>query len=82
MFAFQLLPKQLKTCRPNAFSILEIMKKFKKVLDKSTEGWVFWWLFNPVSQMQSSAMKVLLLLVCSTDWEWSFCSQAVADGLS
>lgn len=45
------------------------MKKFKKVLDKSTEGWVFWWLLNLVGQMQSSVMKELLLLICSTDWE-------------
>lgn len=61
---------------------LETVKKFKKILDKSTEGWVFWWLLNPVGQMQSSAMKVLLLLVCSKDWEWSFCSQAAAGSLS
>lgn len=61
---------------------LETVKKFKKILDKSTEGWVFWWLLNPVGQMQSSAMKVLLLLVCSTDWKWSFCSQAAAGSLS
>lgn len=80
MFAFQLLPKQQKTCRPNTFVFLEIVKKFKKILDESTEGWVFWWLLNPVGQMQCSAMKVLLLLVFSTDWETSFCSQA--DGLS
>lgn len=61
---------------------LEIAKKFKKILDKSTEGWVFWWLLNPVGQMQSSATKVFLLMMCSTDWEWSFCSQAPADGFS
>lgn len=85
MFAFQLLPKQLKTCKPNAFSIsgkwdnpsigrseTKMVRKFKRILDKSIERWVRWWLSNPVGQMQSPAMKVFLLLVCSTDLDWSF----------
>lgn len=49
-----------------------MVRKFKKILDKSIEGWVCWWLLNPVGQIHSSAMQVLFLLVCSTDWEWSF----------
>lgn len=48
MFAFHLLPKQLKTCRPNTFSIsgkwndpsigrseAKMVRKFKRTLDKS-----------------------------------------------
>lgn len=85
VFAFQLLPKQLKTCRPNASSIsgkwdnpgigrfeAKMVRKFKKILGKSIEGLVCWWLLNPVGQIHSPAMQVPLLLVCSTDWEWSF----------
>jgi len=84
MFAFQLLPKRLRTCRPNALSVsgkwddpsigrseAKMVRKFKRILDKSTEVWVWRWLLNPVGQMKSPAMKVLLLPVCSTDWAWS-----------
>lgn len=55
----------LKTCKQNSFSIsgkcadpstgrsgAKIRRKFKRTLDRSTKDEIYWWLLNPVRQMQ------------------------------